>query len=75
MSYGSTQPARVETALQTLHFLEQHAGCERTARVLSRQEEALRRTALTVLHLYLTGEMDYADAPEKGAQESTEPEG
>jgi hypothetical protein len=57
-------PQRVRAALDTLeHFRCIEDSCEVHRRPLTKAEESVRGSALRVLHLYLSGEMDYGDSP------------
>lgn len=57
-------PARVQTALQYLHYcyaVTHTCDASVPARDLSTPEVAVQRAALDALRLYFTGEMDFRD--------------
>lgn len=61
------KPLRVQTALQVIDSCQNylrpwHCECAHKHE-LSPKERATYESALSVLQLYLTGEMDYADPP------------
>ncbi len=59
-------PARVQTALQYLHYcyaVTHTCDAAVPARDLTGAETAVQRAALDALRLYFTGEMDFAPRP------------
>ncbi len=69
-------PPRVRAAIETLeHFRYIEDSCDIHKRSLSKPEESVRSSALQVLRLYLTGEMDYGDVPPAPPAKTDEDDG
>ncbi len=63
-TFPTSLPPRVQAALDTLEHLRYvEASCDIGQRELTPVQSALQGTAMQVLRLYLSGEMDYGDAP------------